>query len=101
VPCARFYVLLIGLGGLLLGMLIVLTALPTVPISGELLTTLSVGVPVALALHFAWVNRDWSAGTKAVGFAAARPRHRLGLASSRSLRRHRRQGGAGPRPVTS
>ena len=52
-------------------MLIVLTALPTVPLQDELLGALSVGVPIALAVYFAWVNRDWSRRTKAIGFAAA------------------------------
>jgi pimeloyl-ACP methyl ester carboxylesterase len=65
------YALVLGLGGLVLGMLIVLTALPTVPIGDELLTTLSIGVPVGLGLYLAWVNRDWSGTTKAIGFAAA------------------------------
>jgi hypothetical protein len=65
------YALVLGLGGLLLGMLIALTALPTVPITDELLTTLSIGAPVGLGLYFAWVNGDWSGPTKGIGFAAA------------------------------
>ncbi len=28
-------------------------------------------MPIGLGLFFAWVNRDWSATTKATGFAAA------------------------------
>ena len=65
------YALLLGLGGWFVGVLIVLTALPTVPLDDELLAALSVGVPVGLALYFAWVNPDWSARTKTTGFAAA------------------------------
>jgi hypothetical protein len=65
------YALLLGLGGWFVGVLIVLTALPTVPLQDELLGALSVGVPIGLAVYFAWVNRDWSARTKAIGFAAA------------------------------
>ena len=65
------YALLLGVGGLLLGVLIVLTALPRVPINDGLLATLSVGVPVGLGLYFAWVNPGWSVRTKAIGFAAA------------------------------
>src|SRR5205823_14811584 len=65
------YALLLGLGGWFVGVLIVLTALPTVPLQAELLGALSVGVPIGLAVYFAWVNRDWSARTKAIGFAAA------------------------------
>ena len=65
------YALLLGLGGLLLGMLIALTALPTVPLYDELLATVSVALPLGLGIYFAWVNRDWGAKTKATGFAAA------------------------------
>ena len=28
-------------------------------------------MPIGLGIYFAWVNRDWSARTKATGFAAA------------------------------
>jgi hypothetical protein len=52
-------------------LLIVLTALPTVPIDDEFLAALSVGVPVGLGIYFAWVNRGWAANIKATGFAAA------------------------------
>jgi pimeloyl-ACP methyl ester carboxylesterase len=65
------YVLVLGLGGWFVGVLIVLTALPTVPLQDELLGALSVGVPIGLAVYFAWVNRDWAGRTKAIGFAAA------------------------------
>jgi len=65
------YVLLLGLGGWFVGLLIVLTALPTVPIDDEFLAALSVGVPVGLGIYFAWVNRGWAANIKATGFAAA------------------------------
>jgi uncharacterized membrane protein YdfJ with MMPL/SSD domain len=65
------YALLLGLGGLFLGILIVLTALPTVPLTDELLAALSVGAPVGLAIYLTWVNRDWSTRTKAIGFAVA------------------------------
>ena len=66
-----FYALLLGLGGWIAGALIVLTALPTVPLQDELLGALSVGVPIGLAVYFGWANRDWSARAKAIGFAAA------------------------------
>ena len=65
------YVLLLGLGGWFVGVLIVLTALPTVPLQDGLLGGLSVGVPIGLAVYFAWVNRDWSIRTKTIGFAVA------------------------------
>jgi uncharacterized membrane protein YdfJ with MMPL/SSD domain/pimeloyl-ACP methyl ester carboxylesterase len=63
--------LLIGLGGLFGGMLVVLTALPTVSLTDELLTSLSVGAPIGLALYFARVDPEWSARTKSTGFALA------------------------------
>jgi hypothetical protein len=65
------YPIVLGLGGWFLGALIVLTAMPGVPLDDELLVALSVGVPIGLGIYFAWVNRDRSATTKATGFAAA------------------------------
>jgi pimeloyl-ACP methyl ester carboxylesterase len=65
------YVVLLGLGGWFAGVLIVLAAFPTVPLDDDLLTALSVGIPIGVAIHFAWVQRGWSAQTQATGFAAA------------------------------
>jgi pimeloyl-ACP methyl ester carboxylesterase len=65
------FVVLLGLGGWFIGLLIVLTALPTVPVDDELVASLSVGLPIALGVYFAWVNRDWAGDVKAIGFAAA------------------------------
>ncbi len=64
------YALLLGLGGWFVGVLIVLTALPTVPLDDELLAALSVGLPIGLGIYFAWVHRDWSRQSKAIGLAA-------------------------------
>jgi pimeloyl-ACP methyl ester carboxylesterase len=63
--------LLFGLGGWCLGALVVLTALPTVPVTSELLVALSAGLPTGLGIFCAWAHRDWSARTKTIGFAAA------------------------------
>jgi uncharacterized membrane protein YdfJ with MMPL/SSD domain/pimeloyl-ACP methyl ester carboxylesterase len=65
------YAAVLGLGGLFLGVLVVLTSFPTVPLADELLTGVSVGLPVGLALYFAWVHRDSSTRAKATGLAAA------------------------------
>ncbi|HEU4451011.1 MAG TPA: alpha/beta fold hydrolase [Gaiellaceae bacterium] len=65
------YPIVLGLGGWFVGVLTVITTLPTVPLDDELLAALSVGVPVGLGLFLAWVNRDWSATTKTTGFTAA------------------------------
>ena len=64
------YPVVLGLGGWFLGVLIVLTTMPTVPLDDELLAALSVSLPIGLGIYFAWVNRDWSARTKTTGFAA-------------------------------
>jgi pimeloyl-ACP methyl ester carboxylesterase len=65
------YPLVLGLGGWFLGALIVLTTMPGVTIDNELLAVLAVGVPVGLGIYWAWVHRDWDAGTKTTGFVAA------------------------------
>jgi hypothetical protein len=65
------YPLVLGLGGWFAGVLIAITTMPGTPLDDELLSTLSVGLPIGLGIHFAWVNRDWSAGIKAIGLAAA------------------------------
>ena len=65
------YPVVLGLGGWFAGVLVVLTALPTVPLDDELLAGLSIGLPIGLGIYWAWVRRDWSRTTKAAGFLAA------------------------------
>jgi pimeloyl-ACP methyl ester carboxylesterase len=65
------YAVVLGLGGWFAGVLIVITTMPGVPLDDELLAAVSVGLPVGLGIYFAWANRDWTAATKATGFAAA------------------------------
>jgi pimeloyl-ACP methyl ester carboxylesterase len=65
------YPIALGLGGWILGVLIVMTTMPSVPLDDELLAALSIGGPIGLGIYFAWFNRDWSARTKITGFAAA------------------------------
>jgi len=65
------YPLVLGLGGWFLGVLIVITTMPGVPLDDELLAALSVGLPIGLGIYFAWVNRDWSASVRTTGLAAA------------------------------
>ena len=65
------YAVLLGLGGWFAGVLIALTALPTVPLTDELLAAFSVGLAIGLGLYFAWTNSDWSARSKLTGAAAA------------------------------
>ena len=72
VLCGRVYALLFGLGGWFIGALVVLMALPAVPARPTSCWWLSrSGLPIGLGIYFAWTNRDWSAQTKAMGFAAA------------------------------
>ena len=63
--------IVLGLGGWFLGVLIVLTTMPGIPLDDELLAALSIGVPIGLGAYFAWVKRDWSTMTTITGFAAA------------------------------
>jgi hypothetical protein len=65
------YPVVLGLGGWFVGVLIVITTMPGVPLDDEVLAALSTGLPIGLGIYFAWVNRDWSARTKTIGFAAA------------------------------
>jgi pimeloyl-ACP methyl ester carboxylesterase len=65
------YSIVLGLGGWFLGVLIVVTTMPGTPLDHQLLAGLSVGVPIGLGVYFSWVNRDWSAATKTMGFVAA------------------------------
>jgi pimeloyl-ACP methyl ester carboxylesterase len=63
------YSFVLGLGGLSMGVLIVLTTMPAVQIGNQLVVVLSVGAPIALGSYWAWVHRDWPASTKGVGGA--------------------------------
>ncbi|MDX6369332.1 MAG: hypothetical protein QOG93_834, partial [Gaiellaceae bacterium] len=65
------YPIVLGLGGWFLGVVIVITTMPGVPLDNELLAAFSVGTPMGLGLHFAWVNPSWDVQTKITGFAAA------------------------------
>ncbi|HZQ81968.1 MAG TPA: alpha/beta fold hydrolase [Gaiellaceae bacterium] len=61
------YPVLVGLGGWCLGVLVVLTTLPTIPIDDQALTVISVGLPVALTVYCGWLKRDSSPTNKLVG----------------------------------
>ncbi len=65
------YPIVLGLGAWFLAALIVITTMPSVPLDDELLAVLSVGVPIALGIYWAWVDRGWSADTRTAGFVAA------------------------------
>ena len=61
----------LGLGGWSLGVLLATTTMRSVPLDDELLTPLSVGIPVGLGIYWAWVRREVSAAAKTAGFVAA------------------------------
>ena len=65
------YPIVLGLGGWFLGVLIVMTLMPGVPLDSALLATLSIGGPIGLGVYYAWVRRDGPASVKRSGFAAA------------------------------
>ena len=65
------YPLVLGLGGLFLGVLIVLTTNAGVALTDELVVALSVGVPIGLGVYLAWVNRVSSATPTSTALAAA------------------------------
>ena len=65
------YAVVLGLGGWSLGVLIVLTTMPGVPLDDELLAALSVGLPIGLGIGLAWLNRNKSGETRVAGFVAA------------------------------
>jgi len=65
------YPIVLGLGGWLLGVLIVITTMPGVPLDNELLAVLSVGLPTGLGIYYAWVDRDAGARARTAGFVAA------------------------------
>jgi hypothetical protein len=65
------YAPVLGLGGWFLGVLVVLTTMPGIPLDDELLAVLSAGLPIGLGVYWAWVRGDWSATAKTAGFVAA------------------------------
>jgi len=65
------YPIVLGLGGWFLAVLVVMTIGAAIPFDNELLAVLSMGVPIGLGIYWAWVHRDWSATTRAVGFGGA------------------------------
>jgi len=65
------YPLVLGVGGWFLGELVVMTAIPGVPLDDEPLVVLSMSLPIGLGIYFAGIRRGASVSTRIVGFAAA------------------------------
>ncbi len=65
------YPIVLGLGGWSLGVLIVSTAMPGVPLDDGLLSVLSMSTPIGLGVYWAWVHREWSPTAKTRGLLTA------------------------------
>lgn len=65
------YAVVLGLGGWLLGVLLVLATMPGVSLDSQVMAVVAVGGPIALGVYWAWVHREWTARTKAVGCLSA------------------------------
>jgi pimeloyl-ACP methyl ester carboxylesterase len=65
------YPIVLGLGGWFLGVLVVITTMPGVPLDDEVLAVVSVGLPIGLGIYYAWADRDRSSRIRTTGFVAA------------------------------
>jgi hypothetical protein len=65
------YAVLLGLGGWFLGALLVLVTMPGVSLDNQVMAVVAVGGPIALGVYWAWVHREWTARSKAVGCLSA------------------------------
>ncbi|HSC50819.1 MAG TPA: alpha/beta fold hydrolase, partial [Gaiellaceae bacterium] len=65
------YVLVLGVGGWCAGVLLALSALPTVALDSEVLAATSIGVPVGLGVYLAWAPTERTARRGAIGLAAS------------------------------
>lgn len=64
------YPVVLGLGGWSFGALAVMTAMPGVRITSELMVVTAIAVPIGLGAYWAWVHRDWPTSTRRAGRAA-------------------------------
>jgi pimeloyl-ACP methyl ester carboxylesterase len=65
------FLIVSGLGGWFVGILIILTFLPAVPIYSPFLVILSIGFPVGISVYLAWANWDTSMRNRITGIAVA------------------------------
>jgi hypothetical protein len=61
---------LVGLGGWAAGLLVLLTAWPSVSIANQPVSVAFIGTPVAIAVYAAWANRAWSRSIRTGGRCA-------------------------------
>ena len=65
------YTLILGLGGWFAGVIVVLVALPAVPLDDAVLGVLSIGVPIGVGIYLAWVDRTRPAQARRGGLSGA------------------------------
>src|SRR5215211_5637170 len=65
------YLLVLGLGGWFIGLMIVLVALPTIPLDSALLAVVSIGVPIGLGTYWAWVNSERQERATTIGVSVS------------------------------
>jgi pimeloyl-ACP methyl ester carboxylesterase len=65
------YAIVLGVGGWFGGVLLALTALPTVALDSELLACVSIGAPIGLVVFFASTGTSRTGLPRTMGFAAA------------------------------
>jgi pimeloyl-ACP methyl ester carboxylesterase len=65
------YPIVLGLGGWFAAALFILMTGADVPLDGQALGIISIGLPVGLGIYWAWLKRDLPAATKIAGLAAA------------------------------
>ncbi|HEY1369227.1 MAG TPA: alpha/beta fold hydrolase [Gaiellaceae bacterium] len=70
IAARSLYAAVLGLGGWFAGVLIALTAMPTVPITDEVLALVSIGIPVALAIYWASTHTTARVAATVVGAVA-------------------------------
>jgi hypothetical protein len=63
--------IVLGLGGWFLGALVAMATIPGVPLDGDVLAALAIGIPVGIGVYLAWTDQASSATTRGLGYAAA------------------------------
>lgn len=68
---ALYVPFVVGFGGWCFVVLLVMIIWPSVSLDNTLVSVLSIGVPIGLGTYWAWVQPDWLASRRTIGFWAA------------------------------
>ena len=68
---ALYVPFVVGFGGWCFVVLLVMIIWPSVSLDNTLVSVLSIGVPIGMGTYWAWVQPDWSASRRTIGFWAA------------------------------